>query len=625
MDFNFVFAKINGLAKLELERFEKLLAICKSESDFENMFQALNKYEANRTQVQENTDNETSARRNDKISSVSGKQTLENEKASDTKIAIKIEIDSDDDDVLIISNVKEEPTLSALVIDDNQYRLNFKPAKSPEINNNTEENYDKKLVKDENVILELLQPTSPTSSLENSNDLEFSLLFTPEKIENVEIQITEPATQQLTAENVVSSDQNCATEINDTIESPINKKRRISEISELDNEINTSSEDPTAKKPKMAEPPVDTRVKCNECHRSFSSVGYLKQHKNAVHAGKDHKCLICGKLFINASALESHMLKHNDSTKIRIEKVAAINTTATAQVQNNAQNNSLRPTVDHQPAYAFAVNYAPKGHFMPDPRMQDPRMNFPGGMGMHNMFPNQSYHVSVPPGYNQYYNNYPNPMMFPAVYTVIAPNDPQVQNQNIQSQNLPVQQQTIINNSGPSKDPIPSIENSNLDCKIESNIIKEEYRCEDRIQQTPSSKSPEAKKPLILVEQNDKLKIQCDECPKLFSSEKYLKQHFNAVHSGRNFKCDECHKKFESQEKLEDHQLKHDIHYKSFGCNLCLNRFVSMQSLKRHQISIHAPESGKYQCKYCLKFFPRVDHGERHELGCHKRHSIRPE
>uniref|UniRef100_A0A1A9V0G1 C2H2-type domain-containing protein n=1 Tax=Glossina austeni TaxID=7395 RepID=A0A1A9V0G1_GLOAU len=60
----------------------------------------------------------------------------------------------------------------------------------------------------------------------------------------------------------------------------------------------------------------DGRFRCTPCHKEFSGIAYLKQHRVARHSGlRAHRCDQCGKHFKTEGELCSHAIRHNVTSK----------------------------------------------------------------------------------------------------------------------------------------------------------------------------------------------------------------------------------------------------------------------------------------------------------------------
>ncbi|XP_063618283.1 zinc finger protein 652-A-like isoform X2 [Cydia splendana] len=129
---------------------------------------------------------------------------------------------------------------------------------------------------------------------------------------------------------------------------------------------------------------------------------------------------------------------------------------------------------------------------------------------------------------------------------------------------------------------------------------------------------------------DERKKLKCKACPKLFVSRGGRRRHFNIHHLGRKAKCDICnghyvhlnthimqvHKKAElrfacvtcgrrcvSRPALDKHMYTHAKTVdKLFECDLCHKKFTFKNQLKDHIKRVH--ENVKdYQCEHCSKTF----------------------
>ena len=114
-----------------------------------------------------------------------------------------------------------------------------------------------------------------------------------------------------------------------------------------------------------------------------------------------------------------------------------------------------------------------------------------------------------------------------------------------------------------------------------------------------------------------KHKITCDGCGKIFSIEKYLKQHQKSCHlTEKQYECSVCLKKYFSEYGLRRHLLTHENVY-PFECDHCEKRFKRRDNLKRHQ-KMHMESPKIFACPFpgCSKQFYRNDKLKDH-LGTH--------
>ncbi|KAM4606020.1 general transcription factor IIIA, b [Polymixia lowei] len=97
-----------------------------------------------------------------------------------------------------------------------------------------------------------------------------------------------------------------------------------------------------------------------------------------------------------------------------------------------------------------------------------------------------------------------------------------------------------------------------------------------------------------------RIKLQCDDCKKLFVDAWFLRQHRRRVHSGMNrlFRCpkDGCDKTFTQHFNLESHVLGDHEGKKMFSCAHpgCGRSFTMKESLWRHGV-VHDPAKEKLQ------------------------------
>ena len=115
-----------------------------------------------------------------------------------------------------------------------------------------------------------------------------------------------------------------------------------------------------------------------------------------------------------------------------------------------------------------------------------------------------------------------------------------------------------------------------------------------------------------LQEHMDKIKHSvstCDGCGKVFSLEKYLKQHQkSSCHlTEKQYECSVCLKKYFSEYGLRRHLLNHENVY-PFKCDDCEKCFKRRDNLKRHQ-KIHMENAKLFPCPFpdCSKQFYRND------------------
>ena len=88
----------------------------------------------------------------------------------------------------------------------------------------------------------------------------------------------------------------------------------------------------------------------------------------------------------------------------------------------------------------------------------------------------------------------------------------------------------------------------------------------------------------------------CDECKKVFSTSKNLKQHIIDIHIGFTRECQICKKQIKDG-SFRKHMRNAHENPKQHSCNLCENTFTSKGTLKQHQIDVH--DKIRQECEIC--------------------------
>lgn len=83
---------------------------------------------------------------------------------------------------------------------------------------------------------------------------------------------------------------------------------------DFDIEMSIGAEEVTLKEHRHSQSQTNVvskvRLPCDECSRTFSNWGYLKQHKNFVHIDTKYICGQCHKKFLTQKKLTEHQLRH---------------------------------------------------------------------------------------------------------------------------------------------------------------------------------------------------------------------------------------------------------------------------------------------------------------------------
>ncbi|XP_055586896.1 zinc finger protein 502-like isoform X2 [Uranotaenia lowii] len=112
-------------------------------------------------------------------------------------------------------------------------------------------------------------------------------------------------------------------------------------------------------------------------------------------------------------------------------------------------------------------------------------------------------------------------------------------------------------------------------------------------------------------EVHGKKRYKCSDCPKMFSRQTRLKEHWQGIHSGiKEFSCDKCDKKYATQYGLKVHEKDAHSDNLPFVCDQCGLAFARQSRLQLHY-SIHV-ESRNFVCKVCPKGFKTNTHLKLH-------------
>ena len=93
-----------------------------------------------------------------------------------------------------------------------------------------------------------------------------------------------------------------------------------------------------------------------------------------------------------------------------------------------------------------------------------------------------------------------------------------------------------------------------------------------------------------------KLKLQCDQCDKVYTSVPGLNNHKDSVHEGVKYTCDQCDYQATQQNNLINH-IKSKHEGVKFACDQCDFKSTRKDHLKAHIESKH--EGVKYACDQC--------------------------
>ena len=116
----------------------------------------------------------------------------------------------------------------------------------------------------------------------------------------------------------------------------------------------------------------------------------------------------------------------------------------------------------------------------------------------------------------------------------------------------------------------------------------------------------------------EKKQVPCNQCSKVFCSNKGLKQHIKDIHQIKERKeCPECKKMFKNYGSLKTHRSnKHRGREEKHQCNQCKKMFSSSANLNRHTRQIHTTEPRK-KCPDCPKMFKHNESLDEHRRRKH--------
>lgn len=126
--------------------------------------------------------------------------------------------------------------------------------------------------------------------------------------------------------------------------------------------------------------------------------------------------------------------------------------------------------------------------------------------------------------------------------------------------------------------------------------------------------STEESSPETLVSvREQKQKLECDQCGKLYASKPSLWQHKQTHKSEGDYACVICHKKFKVKAYLSKHMNVHRD--AQFECGVCHQKFKNSWYRNQHEKSHQTP--GKYECHICNKKFniPNILYTHMHVHG----------
>ena len=106
------------------------------------------------------------------------------------------------------------------------------------------------------------------------------------------------------------------------------------------------------------------------------------------------------------------------------------------------------------------------------------------------------------------------------------------------------------------------------------------------------------------VEQNDNIgHKKCDQCDKMFTTDRGLFYHMKSYHEGVRYNCSKCEYQGTTKPNLNAHiRSKHENH--TYNCKQCDFKSNWQIQLKEHIESIH--EGVKYKCNQCTDSYEYI-------------------
>lgn len=148
----------------------------------------------------------------------------------------------------------------------------------------------------------------------------------------------------------------------------------------------------------------------------------------------------------------------------------------------------------------------------------------------------------------------------------------------------------LIRDIKPKFEPVVKQEtcDTNLDCDTEFIELssEEEVILVDEVQNDPPRRNKSTKE-----------SADCPICHKRFKNVYALKQH-GYVHKEKTLKCDDCDKVFSRERKLKEHKKTHLLNRETYSCGICQKELLSKFALKCHQ-SLHQLSREMFKCKIC--------------------------
>ena len=129
-----------------------------------------------------------------------------------------------------------------------------------------------------------------------------------------------------------------------------------------------------------------------------------------------------------------------------------------------------------------------------------------------------------------------------------------------------------------------------FNCHICDRTFRSKYRLnthvtemhDDRIQYNPQPLVSNELMDIVKSELPDENNLKCDQCQKIFPSQRSLKRHVSNMHEAKLHPCDFCDKLFSTEYQLQNHENSVHIRNRPFKCPCCKNDYKTKGALFAH-------------------------------------------
>ena len=87
----------------------------------------------------------------------------------------------------------------------------------------------------------------------------------------------------------------------------------------------------------------------------------------------------------------------------------------------------------------------------------------------------------------------------------------------------------------------------------------------------------------------------------------------------KTFQCEQCQKIFLSNKNLKSHMRMHRTNEKLEQCSVCRKEYLTNNSLRKH---MREHDVARHRCQYCEKIFPLKRYLKGHVIRSHREHQV---